>query len=85
MDDNSKSNHKRTNIPPGSSPHRTQVGLRRREAAKLLGIGERKLWELTNRGEVPHVRLGRAVVYPVAELERWLSDQCRSNQGERHE
>jgi excisionase family DNA binding protein len=42
--------------------------LKRREAAALLAIGERKLWELTNRGEVPHVRIGRSVRYSVDDL-----------------
>jgi len=52
------------------------IAMRPKEAAKALGIGERLLWERTNRGEIPHVRIGRAVVYPVAELERWLAEQA---------
>ncbi|MEM7754874.1 MAG: helix-turn-helix domain-containing protein [Planctomycetota bacterium] len=52
------------------------IGLRPRDAARALGISERKLWSLTNAGEIPHVRLGRAVVYPVRELEAWLTDQA---------
>ena len=42
------------------------------EAARALGIGRRKLWEWTNRGLIPHVRIGRRVVYPVAAVEAWL-------------
>lgn len=53
-----------------------RLGLRPKEAAKALGIGERLLWEMTNAGEIPHTRLGRAVIYPVAELERWLADRA---------
>jgi excisionase family DNA binding protein len=60
------------------------IALRPKEAAKALGIGERLLWERTNRGEIPHVRIGRAVVYPVAELERWLAEQSsRATRGGR--
>lgn len=51
------------------------LALRPKEAAKALGIGERKLWAMTNSGELPHARIGRAVVYPVRELQEWLSDQ----------
>lgn len=57
-------------------PDPAPLALRPREAAKALGIGERLLWSLTNRGEVPHVRLGRAVVYPVDRLRDWLAQQA---------
>lgn len=53
-----------------------RLALRRKEAARALGIGERKLWEMTADGtsEIPHVRLGKAVLYPLDELRRWLAD-----------
>lgn len=53
------------------------LALRPREAAAALGIGRRKLWELTNRGLIPHLRIGRAVVYPRAQLEEWLAERAR--------
>lgn len=53
-----------------------RLSLRPREAAKRLGIGERSLWKLTSEGKVPHLRLGRAVLYPVAALEAWLAEQA---------
>lgn len=53
------------------------LAYRPREAAKVLGISERTLWQLTHDGKIPCVRLGtgkrRAVLYPVAELQTWLS------------
>lgn len=52
------------------------LALRPRDAAKALGIGQRHLWSLTNRGEIPHVRVGRAVLYPIIELERWLAERA---------
>ena len=52
------------------------LALRPKEAARALGIGERKLWAMTNAGELPHARIGRAVVYPVRELQQWLSEQA---------
>ncbi|RMF85050.1 MAG: DNA-binding protein [Planctomycetota bacterium] len=60
-----------------------RLALRPKEAAKSLGIGERLLWSLTNRGEIPHVKLGKAVLYPIAELERWLSEQAQKKGGRR--
>jgi len=46
-----------------------------RDAAKALAIGQRKLWELTNRQEIPHVRIGRAVRYDPRDLEQWIATQ----------
>ncbi|MFG0275712.1 MAG: helix-turn-helix domain-containing protein [Phycisphaerales bacterium] len=51
----------------------------REEAARLLGISERLLWTWTNAGEIPHVRLGARVLYPVDELRRWLENQTRGS------
>lgn len=51
--------------------------LRPTEAARCLAISARKLWALTASGEVPHVRIGRSVRYPVADLETWLDEQTR--------
>lgn len=61
---------------PTNAPDVPCLSLRPRDAALALGIGERLLWSMTNRGEVPHTRLGRTVVYPVAALEAWLSERA---------
>lgn len=53
-----------------------RLALRPREAAAALGIGERLLWQKTNCGEIPCVRIGRAVVYPVGLLCDWLRRQA---------
>ena len=60
-------------------PNSTQL-LKAPEAARLLAIGTRKLWELTNRGEIPHVRIGRAVRYDGRDLDAWIEKhkQCGS-------
>jgi excisionase family DNA binding protein len=49
------------------------LALRPKDAAKALGIGQRKLWELTKRGVIPCVKAGTCVLYPVEELRAWLS------------
>ncbi len=46
--------------------------LRANEAADTLAISTRKLWELTNRGEIPCVRIGRLVRYDPADLQAWI-------------
>ncbi len=57
------------------------LALRPKDAARALGIGERKLWELTadRTSGIPHVRFGKAVLYPVRELEEWLARQVKGN------
>ena len=52
------------------------LAMRPKEAAKALGIGQRKLWQLSQpRGPIPCVRVGVCVLYPVAMLEAWLAQQ----------
>ena len=43
-----------------------------KEAAKTLSICERTLYGLTKRGELPAVRIGRAVRYNVQDLKKFI-------------
>ena len=43
-----------------------------REAAQALSICERTLYALTQRGQLPTVRIGRAVRYDVRDLRAWI-------------
>ncbi|MCC6322114.1 MAG: helix-turn-helix domain-containing protein [Phycisphaerales bacterium] len=43
-----------------------------RQAAAMLGISERKLFDLTKSGDVPHVRIGRRVLFRTNTLNEWL-------------
>ena len=56
---------------------REKLTVNRREAAAMLGISERLLWTWTYAGEIPHVRIGTRVLYPVKILSEWLEDQAR--------
>lgn len=63
-----------------------RVALRPRDAAKVLGISPRTLWELSRpRGPIPCIRIGRGkrktVLYPVAELRAWLSRRAETENG----
>jgi excisionase family DNA binding protein len=48
----------------------TQLAVRRKEAARMLGLSVRTLVNLEKRGMLKPVRVGRAVLFPVAELQR---------------
>ena len=43
-----------------------------RDAAKVLGICDKSLWNATKRGDIPAVRLGRSVRYDPRDLTRWV-------------
>ena len=49
--------------------------VRPRDAARMLAISERKLWELTNRNLIRAVRIGRAVRYDMRDLEAFIAAQ----------
>jgi excisionase family DNA binding protein len=55
-----------------TEPDKPRLALRPREAAKALGVSERLLWTWTDRGLIPHMRIGKVVVYPVDSLREWL-------------
>lgn len=46
-----------------------------RHPLSKIGIGTRKLWELTNRGDIPAAKIGRAVLYRLIDLDAWLAAQ----------
>jgi len=54
--------------------------LNAREAAKLLNISTRHLWELTSRGHVPCLRLGRRTLYPFDLLKEWIAARSQADQ-----
>lgn len=50
--------------------------VRPRDAAQMLAISERKLWEISSpRGPVPCLRIGRVVRYDLADLRAWIESQ----------
>ncbi|TXH13088.1 MAG: DNA-binding protein [Hyphomicrobiaceae bacterium] len=48
-----------------------------KQAAELLGLGERTLWRYSNSGRAPApIRIGSTVRYRRAELLEWIADGC---------
>lgn len=56
--------------PPTGTP---RLLLTPREAAAALSVCEKTLWSLARRGELPAVRIGRAVRYDVADLQAFIN------------
>ena len=50
-----------------------------KQAARALAISDRKLWSLTAGGEIPVVRIGRAVRYTPQALDGFIA--ARQNGG----
>ncbi len=53
--------------------------LRIPEVAETLGIGRTKIYEIIARGELPTVRIGRAVRISVTTLQKWVEEREQQN------
>lgn len=61
-------------IRPGHQLPPLPLAMRPKVAARAIGVCERTLWALARRGEIPHARIGKAVVYPTGPILRWLEE-----------
>ena len=57
--------------------------LRVGEAATLLGIGPTLAYEMVGQGNLPHVRIGRAVRIPRRALNEWIEANTIGGPGTR--
>ena len=64
--------------PPGS----LKLLLRPVEAANALGISPRTLWTLAERGEIPRIRIGRAVAFSVESLRAFIARKEQEGAGD---
>ena len=55
-----------------STPTNPALLLTPQQAAEALAISPRKLWAMTASGEIPYIRLGRCVRYPVDDLRAYI-------------
>jgi len=64
------------------------IALRPRDAAKILGVSPRTLWAWTQAGLIPCAKIGtgkrKTVLYSVADLQSWLSQQAGTKIGGNH-
>ncbi len=69
---------------PNDSPD-TPLALRPREAARMLSVSERTLWEWTRAGLIPCARIGngkrKTVLYSIDDLRAWLERESRKVEG----
>ncbi len=58
----------------------TQRLLLRVEAAEQLGIGLTKIYEMISTGELPTIRIGRAVRISASALQKWVEVREQQSQ-----
>lgn len=51
-----------------------------REAANVLGISQRTVYELAQAGALPHLRIGRSVRFPIDRLHAFIAEQTKGGQ-----
>ena len=54
-----------------------------KDASRILAISSRKLWSETNCGNIPSVRIGRAVRYKISDLHAYVDTASTENQTSR--
>jgi excisionase family DNA binding protein len=59
-----------------------KLSLRPRAAAKAIGVSERTLWTWTHKNEIPHIRMGKTILYPIDALRKWLDARTNEQRGQ---
>ena len=54
------------------------------EVGELVGIGRSKAYQLVASGEIPSIRIGRAVRVPAQALKDYLARKQAEAEGEQH-
>ena len=52
------------------------------EAARLISVGKSTCYALIEQGRLPAVHIGKRVIIPVAELERWIIEHTQGADNE---
>lgn len=67
---------------PPTEPAVPVLAVRAAEACRILNVGRRTLWSLTVSKQIPHLKIGRCVLYPIREIQDWLSSQVEGGAGD---
>lgn len=50
------------------------------QVAELLGLGRNTVYEAASRGEIPHRRVGRRLIFSRAAVMEWLMGKAAANE-----
>lgn len=45
------------------------------EAAEYIGVSKDTIYKLVREGEIPHIRLGKRILFRIESLEAWLQER----------
>jgi excisionase family DNA binding protein len=57
------------------------VTLKARQAAAYLGISYWKILDMVKKGEIPHIKVGKLVLFRQETLDQWLVEQEQQSVG----
>ncbi len=60
----------------------TRLLISETEAAEMVGLSPRKVWQLAKDGVLPTVRIDRRKLYVVDGLRRWVDQGCPMGGGQ---
>lgn len=49
------------------------------ELSEMTGLSLSMIRKLTNHGEIPHIKIGRRILYPVEVINEWLTESIIGN------
>ena len=65
-----------------NTPTHEPLLLKLRDAAELLQVSDRTLWQLSKDGDIPSIRVGvRSVRYCRKQLQEWIEQQKAGQSG----
>ncbi len=50
------------------------------DVADLLGLGRNTVYDAVNRGQIPHRRIGRRLIFSRVAVMEWLAGKTPANQ-----
>lgn len=62
-------------LAPNDRPQNQKLLVTAKEAAAMLSMSERTLWSLSNRGDIPRIRVGRSIRYSIEDLSEFIDQQ----------
>ena len=66
--------------PDAKKPEAVKVLLSFKEAAAALGVSVGTVTKMRKKGEIKHVRIGVRVLFPVADLKRWIDEHTEGGE-----
>lgn len=66
--------------------NKTKLCLNAVEVSEMTGLSLSIIRKLTNHGEIPHIKIGKRILYPVEVINNWLTENTvfRGKEGDKN-